>query len=350
MKLRTLFFLTLLVLLAVACGSEVATPTPQQTATISAVAPTEAVAEAATPSAAEEITTTESVTTTSAITPTGGVDVAMAAIQMAEGVMATVNGVDITWAEYQPELLQALHSVTLSYQVDWNQAESIALLPTLQDQVLQTLVQRTLLRQLAIKEGVDLSEEEVQAYVDEQKQTILDSGQYGTWDEFKVQYGLSDEYFARLMEDNLLVEKMSEAHAPAREAEQVHARHILVADEETGNEVLTRLKAGEDFAALAAELSEDTASKENGGDLGWFPTGAMVAPFEEAAFALEVGETSGLVKSDFGYHIIEVLEKGMHELDESTYASLKSEAFATWMEEAQAAAEIQTFIRFATGE
>ncbi len=345
MKPRTIVFLTLIVLLAAACSAEVATPTPQQTGAGTATA-----TETSAPSAAEAITATESITATTTITPTGGVEIAVAALQKVEGTLATVNGEAITWAEYEPELLQSLYSVTSSYQVDWNLAENIALLAGFQDQILQTVVQRTLLRQLAPMEGIVVSEAEVQARVEEQKLAIMESGQYSSWDEFKEQASVSDEYFARLMADDLLVERLTEAHAPAREAEQVHARHILVADEETGKQVLARLEAGEDFAALAAELSEDTGSKDAGGDLGWFPAGAMVPEFEEAAFSLEVGETSGLVQSDYGYHIIEVLEKGLHELDESTYSSMMDEAFSAWMEEAQAAAKIETLVQFSAEE
>jgi foldase protein PrsA len=346
MKYRTLSLLTLIVLLASACSAQVSTPTPQQAgATIPAA---EAAAEA-TP-ASDPITTTESITATAPITPTGGVEVALAAIQKVEGALATVNGEAITWAEYEPELLQSLYTVTSSYQVDWNEAGNIALLPGFLDQILQTLVQRTLLRQLAPKEGIELTEAELQAYLEEQKKTILESGQFGSWDEFKELTGLSDEYFSRLMEDNLLAERITEAHAPAKEAEQVHARHILVSDEETGKQVLERLAAGEDFAALAAELSEDPGSKDAGGDLGWFPKGTMVAEFEEAAFSLEVGATSELVKSDFGYHIIQVLEKGLHELDDEAYASLKDKAFSTWLDEARAAADIEIPVTFSSEE
>jgi peptidyl-prolyl cis-trans isomerase C len=104
------------------------------------------------------------------------------------------------------------------------------------------------------------------------------------------------------------------------EAEQVHARHILIkvpqevspADDAKqkgkADDALNRAKKGEDFAALAKEFSDD-GSKENGGDLGFFPRGRMVAEFEEAAFALQPGQTSEIVRTQFGYHIIKVEER-----------------------------------------
>jgi len=91
-------------------------------------------------------------------------------------------------------------------------------------------------------------------------------------------------------------------------AEQVHASHILVADEALAQQLLDELEAGADFAVLAQEHSVDTGSGTRGGDLGWFERGRMVAPFDEAAFATPVGELSGIITTEYGYHIIWVAE------------------------------------------
>ncbi len=92
-------------------------------------------------------------------------------------------------------------------------------------------------------------------------------------------------------------------------SQELHARHILVATEEEAKEIIEELKNGGDFAEIAKEKSTDTASGAEGGDLGWFSVGQMVEEFNDAAYALEVNTISEPVKSDFGYHIIEVLEK-----------------------------------------
>lgn len=89
--------------------------------------------------------------------------------------------------------------------------------------------------------------------------------------------------------------------------EEVWARHILVKTEAEAKAVLARLANKEDWAKIAADVSIDTGTKSNGGDLGWFGKGQMVAPFETAAFALKEGEISQPVQTDFGWHIIQVI-------------------------------------------
>jgi foldase protein PrsA len=344
MKAKYLFVLLLVALMVAACGPEMATPTPQVEADRTQEAEMAVSSNTATPMPEPTIAATVPVTST------GGIEVALAAIEPVEGVLATVNGQEITWADYEPELTQSLSSVTLMYGVDWNEAENLDLLPTFQDDILQTVISRTVMRQSAAKEGIEASQEAVDARVEEEMTAIVDSGQFDSWEQFLQEYGLTEEYFARLMEDAVLIDEVSEAHAPSREVEQVHARHILVADQETGEQVLARLEAGEDWAALASEFSQDTSNKDSEGDLGWFPRGMMVAEFEDAAFSLEPGATSGLIQTDYGYHIIQVLEKGMREMDDETYESMMSEAFQSWLDEQTAAAETTIAVTFSSAE
>jgi peptidyl-prolyl cis-trans isomerase D len=99
--------------------------------------------------------------------------------------------------------------------------------------------------------------------------------------------------------------------------EQVHAQHVLLKTEgkdeaavrTQAEAVLKEAKSTTDFAALARKYSEDDVSKPSGGDLGFFGRGSMVKPFEDAAFALAPGQLSDLVKTDYGFHVIKVLEK-----------------------------------------
>ncbi len=89
-------------------------------------------------------------------------------------------------------------------------------------------------------------------------------------------------------------------------ADKIRCAHILVEKMSTAQEVLDKLNRGESFAKLAAEYSLD-GNRKQGGDLGFFGHGVMVREFEQATFALQVGQVSGLVRTQFGYHIIKRL-------------------------------------------
>ena len=92
-----------------------------------------------------------------------------------------------------------------------------------------------------------------------------------------------------------------------RKVKKVQARHILVGNKELAEKIKKKIDDGEEFSKLAEEFSE-CPSKKRGGDLGWFGKGAMVRPFEVAAFSADEGEIIGPVKTEFGYHIIYVYE------------------------------------------
>ena len=94
----------------------------------------------------------------------------------------------------------------------------------------------------------------------------------------------------------------------AKPATEYNAAHILVATEEEATKLKADLAGGADFAELAKANSTDTGSGANGGDLGWFRKGMMVAPFENAVAAMTAGTVSDPVKTDFGWHIIKLNE------------------------------------------
>lgn len=107
-------------------------------------------------------------------------------------------------------------------------------------------------------------------------------------------------------------------------------------------EIRQRILAGEDFAALARQYSDDTGSGAQGGDLGWFGRGQMVPPFEEAAFSLPISQTSELIKTQYGYHIIQVLEKDENRpKDPNKLEQERQQAYQTWLQEAKTATPIE---------
>lgn len=176
-----------------------------------------------------------------------------------------------------------------------------------------------------------------------------------TEDDFKedvIQYLSIRKLMEPLVEvtDEEVKEYFEENKEMFDEQEQVDARHILVEEEDLANELYEKLKDGADFAELAQEHSTD-GSAAAGGDLGFFPRGKMVPEFEEKAFSLEVGKISEPVKSEFGYHIIEtldkkeekaaVLEDHAEEIKEKLFETKMQTEYVTWLEEKRESYDIK---------
>ncbi|MDP2693223.1 MAG: peptidylprolyl isomerase [bacterium] len=198
------------------------------------------------------------------------------------------------------------------------------------DQVLSRLIVNSLLKDIARKNKLVVSDEDVQ----KSKDTIFAG--YGTEEEveaeLKTQYGWDiPTYIEKIVKPMLLEQKVSEAFGASEieaDAEgyeggdELRASHILfrIEDEEgneldkdvvikSAQEILARALSGEDFAALASEFGSD-ATKDLGGDLNWFSKGMMVPEFETAAYSTKVGEVRPeLVETQFGYHVLKVTDK-----------------------------------------
>ncbi len=142
------------------------------------------------------------------------------------------------------------------------------------------------------------------------------------------------------------------------QTDEVHARHILISAPQNAtpdqlqtasrklDQVIVKLKDGADFAELAKEYSDDASNKGQGGDLGWFGHGRMVSEFDQAAFALEVNKISEPVRTQYGYHIIQVLEQRKTDANKSSItnafiSSKENENFQNWLKETTAAAKIE---------
>ncbi len=181
--------------------------------------------------------------------------------------------------------------------------------PQLKETVLKQFVQSIVISDLAKEKGFDKNKE-----IKEQLQFFSDN--------FIANEYLKREVAAKISISDDELKTYYDTHAEEfKTPEMVKARHILVKVDasapdddkkkarEKADSLLKKIKEGEDFAKLASDVSDDPGSKSRGGDLGFFPKGRMVKPFEDAAFALNVGDVSGIVETQFGYHIIKVEEK-----------------------------------------
>ncbi|WP_335703614.1 peptidylprolyl isomerase [Bacillus sp. JJ1562] len=223
-------------------------------------------------------------------------------------------------------------------------------------QVLELLITNKIIEQEAEKEMITVSDKEL----DEEMQPLIDS--YGGEESFTsaieasglTRADVEDDVRQFIQTKKLLEPRIEitddeiktyfEANKDSlAQPEQVQASHILVEDETTANEVATKLADGSDFAELAKEYSKDTANAEDGGELGYFGKGQMVAEFDNAVFSLGIDEISDPVKTEFGYHIIKVTDK--KEAKEANYEESKdtiyevlfnqkvSEEYTVWLTE-----------------
>ena len=162
--------------------------------------------------------------------------------------------------------------------------------------VVEYLIERHLLAQLAVKEGV--------ADTDEYKKRLA----------LYQAKALRDAYFFQKIRPQVTEAQIKAAYdqeaSKVVQTERIRARHILVGTEKEAKDILDRLGKGEKFADLAKQYSLD-GSKDYGGDLGYFTAPEMVPEFSKAAFALKVGDISQPVHTDFGWHIIKLEDRKM---------------------------------------
>ena len=162
--------------------------------------------------------------------------------------------------------------------------------------------------------------------------------------EFKS-YGISEETLRKVYEIELIRNKLKDdmARELSRTDTQVLLRHILVPNELAAQTIIDRLNRGEDFAKLAAQFSTDPGSKDAGGVYDWAPASNYVPEFRDASLTQEIGVVGQPVKTDFGYHIIQVIGREELSITDSQFEQKKQTTFDEWVTTARESADIQTF-------
>ncbi len=219
----------------------------------------------------------------------------------------------------------------------------------IEQDIVNNMVEKELLYQKSQDLGITVDPEMIDARMEQFKQQFPDEGQF---QEQLSRFGYTEKSLRSEFEKNLAIQQLIEQEIAAdvsipdeelktyykehpdqfKTPEQVKARHILIkTDSEAGEDerqaarekieqIEKRIENGEKFSEVAKEESECPSSK-TGGDLGYFSRGQMVKPFEEAAFALAVGDVSDIVETQFGYHLIKAEDK--KEASKKTFDEIK---------------------------
>ena len=283
-------------------------------------------------------------------------------MQRGTGVAASVNGEVI----YASDLEREVSSIARQYNIDLNSEDGRKQRAEINKIVLDQVIEQRLILQEARRHGAGATDQQLDQAINDIK------GNFPTAAEFQMaltQRGLTEANLRSRLRTNLTVQNLaakvstatvSEAEilkqfqanrAQYDKPEQAHVRHILVESEAAARFALARLNRGEKFEDLARQLSKDPGSKDQGGDLGFVGKGQLVPEFERAAFALQrVGEISPVVKTQYGYHIIRLVQRKAAQpgtLDQvrdqirRELLSKKQEGdFKTWVKQLKAKAKI----------
>ncbi len=283
-----------------------------------------------------------------------------------EGVLAEIDGYQILEEDFNEEFEMKKKIFVKQFGEDFlNQEleEGLTVEAFLREELLFELIHENVLEKELDKLNITISEEDIDGAM---KESYIDKlgGEEG-YNEYLNYLGVSDEFLRKSVTRKLIYQRYSEyffeqidlSEDELREYYEnnkdsfvkVRASHILVKTEEEGKEILKRLKEGENFASLAATRSLDTQTSVQGGDLGYFAKGSIANDYkeiEDTAFNLKVGEVSGLIKTDFGYHIVLVEDRmeSFEDLEEEVTKALKNEKYQGELESLTEKANVEVYM------
>lgn len=249
-----------------------------------------------------------------------------------EKVLVTVNGEAITQTEFERAF------VRVAGNSDASDTSTLAV------QILNTLIEQEVIVQAAGRMQIAVTDGDVENEISTLKNSVAQNNT--SWDAWLASNQYTEDELRSALHDSILTNRVRDKVIAdlGDNVQQSHARHILVATEAEAKTVLDRLGKGEDFGALAAELSLDVTTRDFGGDLGWFMREELLdTNLADVAFNLESGEIAGPIVTRIGYHIIQTLEKGMRPVEPERMPFLIENVFNRWLDEQMSSAKIERF-------
>jgi parvulin-like peptidyl-prolyl isomerase len=257
-----------------------------------------------------------------------------------QGPAAIVNGQEVPMAVFLREVAKR-QAPLIQRGLNANTPQGQAELEQVKQLTLDNLIDDVLVMQDATKQGIAVSDAEVEAEI---QKGISTAGGQAKFEEQLKREGQTLEDARNTVRTQLLYQKMlAKVAGNLQTSEQVHARHILVNSVGVAQALLEQVRGGTDFGQLAQQASLDTTTRANGGDLGWFPRGKLIAKeLEDAAFALQPGQVSEVIQSALGYHIVQTLERDpARKLEGNDLVDVQRLAVENWLNSLRIQAKVQ---------
>ena len=248
-------------------------------------------------------------------------------------VAATVNNEPIYLADYLEELarLQDARGTDLATE-------------EAQELVLNALIERRLLAQGALARRILIDDQMIDQKIADLEAELGGQAFLQTW--LRENHYTDASFRNALLEESLATAMINELVNLVSPTEfHAHARHILVASREEAQLLLGQIEGGTDFGELASLHSLDLSTRPGGGDLGWFPKGTLTSlDVEQAIFNLQPNELGGIIESELGFHIIQLLALEVRDLSTSAIIVRREAAVVTWLQGERAIREIEIFV------
>lgn len=220
--------------------------------------------------------------------------------------------------------------------------------------LVNTLIQETMLLHFASEQNQSVSDDEVKGKIVERLGLKADDSNLEI--RFRDEYsrsGLSETEYKDMMRAEILREKVLEKFKGAipAAAESVHYREITLAQQSDADDIKRLIEGGADFVQLAKDKSLDKSTKDNGGDAGWAPRGALTKELEDALFALEVNQVTTLNNSASGVLVLQVTEKQADRpIDEAQKSTVANRSLQKWLDEKEKSVKIESDMPRLTGD